>query len=845
MTALKPNIKVIVSLLVALIVTFSAAFSTALAADPPETSLNENNLQTLYVDQAQRISDGVKFDLGKYDGYIHLLSTGMIKVSVLPKGTAEKDSPAIAKKDWKTPEFSTQEKNNVYALKTSEITVDVNEKPFGVKILDKHGKVINEDYSKNGSTSGYENGKPYFFKKTDSSENFYGFGEQTGSTLNKRGKSMGMWNSDSYGYNNGTKYVYTTIPFFIGLKNGNAYGILFDNSYHSYYNMASESNDYYYIYANGGPLTYYFMNGPSISHVLDQYTQLTGKINLPPEWALGLQQSAWAYTPEQLVNVTQTYRDKGIPLDTMNFDIDYMNGYRMFTFNDAYKQAFDKVKSIPGMHAVVINDPGVKQDTSYSVYNEGTANDYWVKNADGTPYIGPVWAGDSAFPNFLSTNVRNWWSSNIASTLLNQGVDGIWNDMNEPAVFNDNQGLNHTLPDDSYGVDDQGNKVLATEFHNMYGGLEDEASYNAWTTANSNNSNKRPFVLSRDMFAGTQRYAAIWTGDSLSDWEHLQMALPMNMNIGLSGQAFVGNDIGGFGGEATPELFARWIEMGAFLPFSRIHYDQWTDRNYHQEPWSFGSDVESISKKYIDMRYQLLPYLYDAFHEASTNGAPVEQPLVYQFQKDPGTYNISDQYMFGDSLMIAPVVTQGATSRSVYLPKGTDWIDYWNQKEYTGGQTITVDAPLDNMPIFVKKDSIIPTREVQQYTGQNKLTNLNLETYLSHDASYSFYEDDGATLNHNKGQYNVTDFHVAKRGNQIEFDQNKKIQKYDSALQSYTLKLHNVQEPNKVQNNSTVYQKAASLDDLNKQENGFYYDSSSSVLYVKIPVNEKGKVFIR
>ncbi|WP_445506522.1 glycoside hydrolase family 31 protein [Niallia sp. 03190] len=841
LSILKPKIKVIASLSLALIMGLSTVISPASAAQPePDTPLNKNNLQKLSVNDTEKIKDGVKFDLGNYDGYIHMLSEDMIKVSILPEGTQEKDSPAIQKKDWKTPKFTAAEKDGKYTLKSSEITVVVNEQSFGIKVLDKKGQVINEDYLNNEATAGYENGKPYVFKKTSKDENFYGFGEQTGSTFNKRGKSLGMWNSDSYGYNNSTKYVYTSIPFFMGLKDGKAYGILFDNSYRSYYEMASESDDYYYFYANGGPLTYYFMNGPDISHVLDQYTELTGKINLPPEWALGLQQSAWAYTPEQLTSIAKTYRDKKIPLDTLNFDIDYMNGYRVFTWSDPFKNAFDQIENMGGFHTVAINDPGVKQDDQYSIYNEGTAKDFWVKKADGTPYIGPVWPGNSAFPNFLKSDVRNWWAGHTASSLLDKGVDGIWNDMNEPAVFNDGDGFFHTLPLDSYGEDDQGNKVLHTEFHNLYGHLENEATYNAWKLSKPN---ERPFILTRDMFAGTQRYAAVWTGDSLSTWEHLQMSVPMNMNLGLSGAAFVGNDIGGFGGKANPELFARWIELGSFLPFARVHYDQWSDRSYHQEPWSFGEDVEKISKKYIEMRYQLLPYLYNAFNDAAKTGKPVQQPLVYQFQKDKGTYNIDDQFMFGDSMMIAPVVAEGKTSRDVYLPQGETWVNFWDHKEYQGGQTININAPLDYMPIFVKKDSIIPTREIQQHTGENELTNLTLDTYLDNEATYSFYEDDGKTLDENNGEFNVTDFYVAKKGNHIEFKQNKKVQNYDSALQSYTLKLNQAEEPKKIKAKNQDYTKADSLDSL--KENSYYFDHDASVLYVKIPADLSGKLQIQ
>lgn len=836
--------KLIIALVLVFVLMFTLALPHATATTQPEadTPLNQQQLQKLSVQNVRQISDGVQLDLGGYQSTLHLLSPDLFKFSILPDGSDEKDSPAIQKKDWQTPAFVIRDQRNQVVVKTDKLTIMLKKKPFAIKVLDQSGRVISEDCLKNGASSGYENGKPYVFKKTDKSENFYGFGEQTGSKLNKRGTTMGMWNTDAYGYTNDTKYVYTTIPFFIGLKKGNAYGILFDNSYRSYYNMAKESDDYYYFYANGGPLTYYFMNGPDISHVIDQYTELTGRINLPPEWALGLHQSSWGYTRDQLTQVAQTYRDKQIPLDALHFDIDYMNGFRVFTWKDDYKKALDKLKQMGGLHAVAINDPGVKADDQYSIYQDGTAKDYWVKKADGKPYVGPVWPKDSVFPDFLRSTVRDWWAGHVADSLLGSGADGIWNDMNEPAVFNDAQGFNHTLPLDAYGTDDNGNKILSTEFHNLYGHLEDEATYQAWQKTRQN---ERPFILSRDMFAGTQRYAAVWTGDSLSDWEHLQMSLPMNMNLGLSGAAFVGNDIGGFGNEATPELFARWIELGSFLPYSRIHYDGTSDKSYTQEPWSFGSDVEKISKKYIDLRYQLLPYLYNAFYNAAETGRPVQQPLVFQYQHDRKTYNISDQFLFGDSMMVAPIVEQGKTSRSVYLPKGETWVDFDSQKEYHGGQTITVNAPLDSMPIFVKKDSIIPSRDVQQYTGEKPLKNLILDTYLDSQASYSFYEDDGQSLDHDHGAYNLTNFQVEKRGGRIVFSQDKQVSNYASAIQSYTLKLHNVDQPSTVSAGYQTFDQAGSLDQLNRQDLGYYYDSTTKELDVKIPAGLQSKVFIR
>ena len=804
----------------------------------PDTSLEKNKLQQpMTVQSVEKLENGVKLNLGGQVSYIRMLTSDMVKVSVLNKGEEEFVSPGIAKKDWPAPKFKVKEDDKRIVLTTDNLTVDIKKSPFGIKYLDKNGDVINEDDVKG---SGYETGKPYVFKKTDKSENFYGFGEQTGG-LNKRGYDIGMWNTDAYGYTKDTKYIYATIPFFIGLKGEKAYGIFFDNTFRSHFNMAKESDDYYYFYADGGKLTYYFINGPEIEDIVDRYTELTGKINLPPEWSLGFHQSKWGYWQHDIVNIAKTFREKEIPADAMYADIDYMDEYRVFTWGPKYpdpgkmKEDLDKLN----FKYVTINDPGVKVEDSFDTYQEGTKNNFWVKKADGSTYIGNVWPGDSVFPNFLKSDVRDWWAKKHKA-LFDKGVAGIWNDMNEPAVFG---GPGWSMPLDTIFEADDGSKKENKEIHNIFAHLENEATYNAFKL---NKPNVRPFVLTRAAYAGTQRYAAIWTGDNSSNWDHLRMTIPMNGNLGLSGAPFVGNDIGGFAKPTSQdvpsaELFARWIEVGAFVPFSRDHYS-WDKA---QEPWAFGKEVEDISRKYISLRYELLPYLYNQFKRAQENGQPIQQPLVYKFQHDPKTYNIEDQYMFGDSLMIAPVVHQGATSRSVYLPAGEKWVDYWTGEKFEGGQTIPRQADLGTLPIYVKQDSIIPRREVQQYTGEKKLTNLILDTYLNNEASYSFYEDDANSEDYTRGEFNVTDFHVEKKGSLIEFEQNKKSQNYASDIQFFTLKLHDVEAPKKVQAAKNKYAKAASMEELNQQERGYFFDAAEEILYVKVPVYENHKVKIQ
>ncbi|QST01980.1 glycoside hydrolase family 31 protein [Pontibacillus sp. ALD_SL1] len=820
---------------------FTAAAPNVLAVTQPhpDQELNQENVKKqMEVQSVEQLEDGVKLTLtDQKEAYIRLFAEDMAKVSILEQGEEEYFSEGIAKKEWDAPSFDVEDEGNVVTLSTDEITVKIKKQPFGVKFLDKEGNVINEDYMQNGA--GYDNDKPYVYKKTNKDEAFYGFGEQAGLNVNQRGESIGMFNTDAYAYQTDTKYLYTSIPFFMGLKNDKAYGIFFDNTNRSYFEMASESDDYYYFYADNGKLTYYFMYGPEIQDVLDRYTELTGKMEKPAKWTLGLHQSKWGYTAEEIENVAKTYREKEIPLDTMHFDIDYMDEYRVYTWADDYasEELHNNLDNM-NFHKIAINDPAVKKDPGYFMYDEGTENEYWAKNPDGTNFVGEVWPGDSVFPDFSKEEVRDWWADH-SKILYDQGIDGIWNDMNEPAVFD---GPYHTAPlDVTFGEGE--NKRTHAEYHNLYGHDEAEATYEG---AMQHNPEERPFVLTRDMYAGTQRYAALWTGDNVSQWDHLQMSIPMNANVGLSGQPFVGNDIGGFADRPDAEMYARWIEVGAFLPFSRVHYDSDAKAavKQGQEPWAFGQEVEDISKKYIEMRYKLMPYLYNTFVDAAETGSPVQQPLVYQFQEDENTYDISDQFMFGEEMMLAPVVKEGQTERDVYLPEGEKWVDYWTGKEYQGGQTIHTAAELDHLPIYVKKDAMIPTREVQQYTDEKPLENLVLDTYLDEEASYSFYEDDGATIDYKDGEYNITNLNVVRKGKHIEFTQEKEATGYDSELDSYTLKLNNEKAPKKIKAARAKYAEVSSVEEVKAQQETYFFDEETSTLYVNVPANEDHKVKI-
>lgn len=582
-------------------------------------------------------------------------------------------------------------------------------------------------------------------------DHFYGFGEKTG-FLDKRGEKMTMWNSDVYApHNPETDSLYQSIPYFMTLRNGFAHGIFFDNTFKTTFDFRSEETNYSFS-AEGGQINYYVLAGPTPKDVLEQYTFLTGRMPIPPKWAIGYHQSRYSYETEQEVReLAKTFIEKGIPLDVIYLDIHYMDGYRVFTFD---KERFPNPKQLikdlkeQGIRIVPIVDPGVKEDPEYYIYQEGIRGDHFCKYIEGNIYFGDVWPGNSAFPDFTSSKVRKWWGEKhrFYSDL---GIEGIWNDMNEPAVFNETKTMDVKVMHDN-----DGDPRTHRELHNIYGLMMGESTYSGMK---KQLNGKRPFLLTRAGYSGIQRYAAVWTGDNRSFWEHLQMSIPMVMNLGLSGIPFAGADVGGFAHDSNGELLVRWTQVGAFIPFFRNHSALGFAR---QEPWSFGEKYEKAIKKYIELRYQWLPHLYSLFAEAHHTGTPVMRPLMMEYPKDENTYNLSDQFMVGDNVIIAPIMQPSVQHRVVYLPEG-NWVDYWTEEVFEGGKHHLVKADLNKLPIFIKQGSILVHGSVKRSTAikDEKLT-LHLYYGKSTSSSFKLYEDDGSTFEYEQGNYLRKIFHV-------------------------------------------------------------------------------------
>ncbi|MGI8893265.1 MAG: TIM-barrel domain-containing protein, partial [Bacteroidia bacterium] len=518
-----------------------------------------------------------------------------------------------------TTGYEVEESELDVIITTHLLKVYINKENLKVTIYNHENVLLNEDddgfhFEKNQAHGG---NYVYCSKKIQKNECFYGLGDKT-TDLNLRGKRLINWCTEFYGFHKNIDPLYKAIPFFYGLHNKIGYGIFFDNSFKSFFDFGNESSNVNSFWAEGGELNYYFIYGPSLTEVAEKYTTLTGVPEMPPLWSLGYHQSKWSYYPESMVKeITHQFRDREIPCDVIHFDIDYMDGFRCFTWDkDRFPEPAALLENLEknGFKSVVIIDPGIKIDPDYWVYKEGVSNRFFCRRPDGDFVTGKVWPGDCHFPDFTNPEVREWWA-NLFNELVNKGVDGVWNDMNEPSIFEIT-----TFPND-VRHNHEGLKVSHRRGHNVYGMQMARATYEG---RKKNNPEKRPFVISRAGYAGVQRFSSVWTGDNVSNWDHIWMGNIQCQRLSISGISFCGSDIGGFLGEPNGELFLRYIQSALFHPFFRAHSS--SDQG-DKEPWAFGKKYELLIKQVIELRYRLLPYLYTAFYQYVNKGTPILRSL--------------------------------------------------------------------------------------------------------------------------------------------------------------------------------------------------------------------------
>ncbi len=606
-----------------------------------------------------------------------------------------------------------------------------------------------------------------------SADRFYGLGERSG-FLDKRGRSYLMWNTDEPFHHELRDPLYQSVPFVIHCSTGDdlppsAIGLFLDDPGRSVFDLGESDPTSAVIRTERNEAVLYLFPGEQPFDVTAAYTGLTGRHELPPRWALGFQQCRYSYYPDsRVLEIADEFRRRGIPCDVIYLDIHYMDGYRVFTWDpERFPNPHALITRLheQGFRVVTIVDPGVKIDPEYDVYMSGSSRSAFACRADGAVYGGEVWPGAAVFPDFLRQDTRTWWAERHHA-LFDVGVDGIWNDMNEPADFTGDvlDRTKFTLPSDVVLEGSAGPRSI-DRYHNVYGQMMCAATAEAFATQKPE---LRPFMVTRAGYAGIQRYAAVWTGDNDSSWAHLAMMIPMLLNMGLSGIAFCGSDVGGFQGNASGELFARWMLSSCFTPFFRAHTVIGT-RDH--EPWAFGTEVEDLCRRAILLRGRLLPYMYSLFDEYRRSGKPLLRPMFSADHRDPRLARMWNQFLFGADLLVAPVLEPEARSRVVYLPAGRwyrwDPVCFADERKagagepdwtgtpsdpglalYHGGQDYLIDAPLDRIPVFVRAGAVLPlyARAPQHAADSETLdTELVLSLFADNEGftrDFVLYDDD-------------------------------------------------------------------------------------------------------
>jgi len=764
-------------LIISILQTLSlGALASDVAPNEPVNSQNVPRALTLFSGSTPMLN-GLQVKSGTAILDVRALRDDVIRVRIGPNGNLPEDASWAVLPDahQSSVKVTAEDSADSVGFRTQSLRVKIGRRDLRLSVLDLNGNILQEDAE--GWPVTLHGQEFCVYKKMPDDEHYFGLGDKVG-PLDRRGQSFALWNTDTYEFQESTDPIYKSIPFFLAVRRGRSIGVFLDNTWYSKFDFGRATNDIYSFGADGGPLDYYIIYGPDAKRVLSTYAWLTGTSPLPPLWSLGFQQSRYSYETEaRLREIAAKLRADKIPSDVLYLDIDYQEQNRPFTVN------FQRFPHFPGMiqdlrkqhfHLVTITDLHIAHlpNSNYAPYDTGMAGDNFVKNPDGSVYVGTVWPGPSVFPDFTRQSTREWWGQ-LYRNFVDQGVSGFWNDMNEPSVF---LTPTKTMPPQTQHRIDEPRFTKRTashlEIHNVYGMENSRATYEGLLKLAPN---QRPFVLTRASYAGGQRYAATWTGDNSSTWNHLRLTTPMLLSLGLSGFGMSGADVGGFAGTPQPDLLTKWIELASFQPIDRDHTGKDTG---DQEPWVHGPEHEAIRRRYIEERYRLLPYLYTTAEEMTRNGMPIVRPLFLEFPSatedlHPLDLDAPNEFLFGPSLLVAPFhYPDELDSYELVLPPG-DWFDYWtgsrvpvNPKQ-PGLTRIKIQPRLDVLPVYVRAGSVIPLQGLTQSTDEIPEGPLTLRVYPGPNCSGTIYEDDGATLDYKKGDYLRTNFSCEVTNNSL------------------------------------------------------------------------------
>jgi alpha-glucosidase len=762
------------------------------------------------VDAVAETPHGLLGDLHGEQLRVDVVRADVVRLKISRRGRFD-DSPtfAVCVDPLADPvSFRVERDADRVRLVTDALTVSVWLDPFRVDVHRSDGSpVIETAADADGRYWAYATLNDAFTvrRRCRQEDAIFGLGEK-GGRHNRKGRDFTLKNTDVLSPSETAEFTrglapddprgdrfsvefdpfYVSIPFFYhqSYPAGTMAASFLDNGYRGAYEFADHEE--YRIVFSGGQYTEYVFAGPDMPEILRSYTWLTGRTAPPPLWSLGYHQCRWFdYTQHAVEALGARHRDLEVPLDALWLDIEYMDGYRVFTWNtDRFPDAPGMLARLrdQGIRVITIIDPGVKYEPGYWVFDQAKERDVLCRTEGGDLYIGQVWPGNTAFPDFVTEEARAWWGE-LNAAHVQSGLAGIWNDMNEPATGD--------IPSEAmrFGRGEHSHE----RYRNQYALLMAMG-----TTAGLREAmpDLRTFVLSRAGFAGIQRYAANWMGDNLSRWDHLRMSIAMATGFGVSGQAFVGADVGGFHGNSNAELFLRWMQYGVLTPFCRNHSEI---GNVDQYVWAFGDVVQQHVRTAVQLRYRLMPYLYASFLSASETGAPVQRPLVFDHQYDATVRDLDDEYLLGPDLLVAPVLEPALTSRQVYLPAGS-WYDWHTGERLAGGGFVIAPTPMDRIPLYARAGAVIPMwPEAPASTDGYHPRSIELHVFVPEaDGSWTsvVQEDDGLTFAALEGGRFRTGLELTRSGGEVTLTASVDGAGYpEFARERFVLVLHGAAAP--------------------------------------------------
>lgn len=750
----------------------------------------------------------------------------VVRVDWTAPGAARPDSSvAVVQEDGATPP-TVRDREDALWVRSEALAVQVQKAPLQLRFTEADGTPLTREstrYTRNddGHRLGFH---------LDDDTHVYGTGERAGS-LNLRGKAFDLYNTQQYGYQEAPSQMKVNVP--LAVTSG-GYGLYVDTTWPTRFDIGAADSNTFSVDVEGGALTYYLMAAPDIPAQLEQYTALTGRQPMPPKWALGYIQSKYGYrTEDDARAIVDELRENDIPIDALILDLYWFEHMGDLRWNrERFPEPFQMMRDLraDGVETIAITEPFLVPESG--LFDQGAQAGYFAQDETGDPYLIDDWWSctesvaesdegcQAALVDLTNPAARAWWWGQYP-VFMGEEMGGLWTDLGEPEEHP--EGMQHY------------NGSVAS-VHNAYNLLWAKTLFDGYRDWRPN---QRLVNLTRAGSAGMQRYSTfLWSGDVGRSFTGLQSQPPMLLNMSLSGLAYYSSDLGGFtNGTTTDELYTRWLQHGAFTPTMRPHGvdDQAT------EPTRFSDETLSIVRDYVQLRYRLMPYLYTLAHENHTTGMPLTRPLFFADADNPALANYDDAYLFGDAFLVAPVMTEGQREKTVELPQGA-WIHYWSGDAYAGGQSVTVDAPLDEMPLFVRAGSIIPMRPVAPHTGAQPQDELHLDVYPGPDTrhSASLYEDDGSTLAYDEGAYATTALHQTRHtvdgAPVLDLTVEAATGSYDGQPTTRTLAptVHRLADaPTAVTHNSTDLPQRDSAEEV-AENGGFHYDADTQQLHVQI-----------